>query len=74
MDFNDEGERLKAKGQKRRSWEDVKLKRRIADANADWVESVSLDIDVRRIIIGHRPTQINTDKIKIYAFVFPAGG
>ena len=47
---------------------------RVADADVDWVESVNLDIDVRRIIIGHRPTQINTDKTKIYAFVFPAGG
>ena len=35
------GERPKVKGQKRRSWEDLKLRRRFAGGAVDWVESVN---------------------------------
>ena len=37
---------------------------RVADADVDWVEIVNLDIDVRRIIIGH-PDEITAKKISL---------
>ena len=42
----------------------MKLRCRVADADVDWVESVKLDTDVRRIIIGH-PDEISAKKISL---------